>query len=142
MSHLRRLCAASARASLTKLENLGITSVNGLLRHYPSRHLTVTSVSELDSAQEIAIIGTVWSVNRRGFGRGQQLQATEAVVGDATGNVQVVWFNQPYVARYVNANDRILVSGVLPRIPRQANARRQTTSRSCRTPPRLYLPAA
>ena len=94
-----------------KLGNLGITNVNGLLRHYPSRHLTVTSVSELDSAQEIAIIGTVWSVNRRGFGRGQQLQATEAVVGDATGNVQVVWFNQPYVARYVNNNDRILVSG-------------------------------
>ena len=34
-----------------KLENLGITNVNGLLRHYPSRHLTVTSVSELDSAR-------------------------------------------------------------------------------------------
>ncbi len=94
-----------------KLENLGITTVSGLLRHYPSRHLSVTSVAELDSAQETAIIGTIWSVNRRGYGRGQQMQATEAVVGDASGNIQVVWFNQPYVARYVSSGDRILISG-------------------------------
>ncbi len=94
-----------------KLENLGITSVNDLLRHYPSRHLAVTSVSELEGAQETAIAGTVWSVGRRGFGHGQQMQATEAVVGDASGNIQVVWFNQPFVARYVSSGDRILVSG-------------------------------
>lgn len=94
-----------------KLKNLGITTVHDLLRHYPSRHLAVANVAELEGSHETAIVGAVWSVNRRGFGRGQQLQATEAVIGDATGNVQVVWFNQPYVARYVTAGDRILVSG-------------------------------
>ncbi len=122
----RRLSAAPAVPSLEsppiivrgigpgiadKLGNLGITTVNGLLRHYPARHLVVSTVAELDGEGEKAIAGTVWSVGRRGFGRGQQMQATEAVVGDATGNVQVVWFNQAYVARYVSGGDRILVSG-------------------------------
>ena len=94
-----------------KLGNLGVTTVNGLLRHYPARHLAVSTVAELDGEGEKAIVGTVWSVGRRGFGRGQGIQSTEATVSDATGNVQVVWFNQPYVARYVKSNDRILVSG-------------------------------
>ena len=94
-----------------KLKNLGVDTVRGLLYHYPSRHLAITSVSELEGAHETAIVGTVWSVSSRGFGRGAALKATEAVVGDATGNVQVIWFNQPYVARYVNNGDRILVSG-------------------------------
>ncbi|MDE2969717.1 MAG: ATP-dependent DNA helicase RecG [Chloroflexota bacterium] len=94
-----------------KLGNLGVTTVNGLLRHYPARHLAVSTVAELDGAGEKAIVGTVWSVGRRGFGRGQQMQATDAVVGDATGNVQVVWFNQAYVAGTIKNGDRILVSG-------------------------------
>ena len=94
-----------------KLENLSVTTVRGLLYHYPARHLTVTNVSELDGGQETAVVGTVWDVGSRGFGRGQAIRSTEAVLGDATGNVQVVWFNQPYVARYVNAGDCILVSG-------------------------------
>ncbi len=94
-----------------KLENLGVTTVRGLLYHYPSRHLEVTRVADLVVGHETAIVGTVWSVASRGFGRGAALKATEAVIGDASGNIQVIWFNQPYVARYVHQNDRILVSG-------------------------------
>lgn len=94
-----------------KLENLGITTVNGLLRHYPSRHLAVSSIAELEGGHETAIIGTVWSVNRRGYGRGQQMQSTEAIVDDTTSTLQVIWYNQPYVARYVSNGDRVLISG-------------------------------
>jgi len=36
---------------------------------------------------------------------------TEAIVGDETGNVRVVWFNNPYIARNLKTNDRIIISG-------------------------------
>jgi ATP-dependent DNA helicase RecG len=36
---------------------------------------------------------------------------TEAVVGDQTGTVRVVWFNQPYLARTLTPNARIALSG-------------------------------
>jgi ATP-dependent DNA helicase RecG len=40
-------------------------------------------------------------------------RSTEAIVGDETGNVRVVWFNNPYLAKKLTTNDRIVLSGRL-----------------------------
>ncbi|MDD5702509.1 MAG: ATP-dependent DNA helicase RecG, partial [Dehalococcoidales bacterium] len=37
--------------------------------------------------------------------------STEATVGDETGNVRVVWFNQPYLAKSLKACSRVVISG-------------------------------
>ena len=93
-----------------KLENLGVTTVRDLLYHFPRRHLTMTSVRDLSPDEEQAVVGMVWEsgVIRLGAGR---MQATEAIIGDETGNIRVLWFNQPFVARTLKANDRVMVTG-------------------------------
>ena len=94
-----------------KLEALGIDTIRGLLYHYPSRHLAVSQIANLPQGEETAIVGSVWDVGLKRMGKGGALQSTEAVLGDETGNIRVMWFNQPYVARYVRPGNRIIVNG-------------------------------
>lgn len=94
-----------------RFEKLGVRSVRDLLYFFPSRHLDysqVKSVSELVPGEEETIIANVWQATEtRPGGR----KSTEAIVGDDTGNVRVVWFNNPYVARNLPSNSRIVLSG-------------------------------
>jgi len=94
-----------------RFEKLGVRSVRDLLYFFPNRHLDysqVKSVSELVEGEEETIIVNVWQAfESRPGGR----KSTEAIVGDDTGNVRVVWFNNPYVARNLPVNSRIVLSG-------------------------------
>ncbi len=95
----------------SRFEKLGVHSVRDLLYFFPNRHLDysqVKSVSEIVEGEEETIIANVWQAfESRPGGR----KSTEAVVGDDTGNVRVVWFNNPYVARNLPTNSRIVLSG-------------------------------
>ncbi len=96
---------------VTRFEKLRVRSIRDLLYFFPNRHLDysqVKSVSELIEGEEETIIANVWQAfESRPGGH----KSTEAVVGDDTGNVRVVWFNNPYVARNLPANSRIVLSG-------------------------------
>jgi len=37
--------------------------------------------------------------------------STEAIVGDETGNVRAMWFNNPYLAKTLQPNMKIVLSG-------------------------------
>ena len=96
-----------------RLAKLNVRTVYDLLYLLPRRYLDYTrrkSISELVVAEEQTVIGTIWQArvavlgNRRG---------TEAIVGDETGNVRVVWFNQPYLARTFRTNATIAISGTV-----------------------------
>jgi len=39
------------------------------------------------------------------------MKATEAVFGDDTGNASAIWFNQPYLAKQMPVNARVVISG-------------------------------
>jgi ATP-dependent DNA helicase RecG len=85
--------------------------VRDLLYLFPNRHLdysTRTRVSDLVHGGEATIVANVWQAHEsRPGGR----RSTEAIVGDETGNVRVVWFNNPYIVRQLSPNMRIVVSG-------------------------------
>jgi len=90
---------------------LGVRTVRDLLYFFPHRHLDysqVKFVSQLAEGEEQTIEANVWQsqVTMLGGRRG-----TEAIVGDETGNVRVVWFNQPYLAKKLATNTRIVLSG-------------------------------
>ncbi len=94
-----------------KFAKLGVKTVRDLVYFFPNRHLDYSQVkfiSQLGEGEEQTIVANVWQaqVTRLG-GR----QGTEAIVGDETGNVRVVWFNQPYLAKKLRTNDRIVLSG-------------------------------
>ncbi len=96
-----------------KFTKLNVRTVRNLLYFFPRRYVDYSRkkpISELIAGEEQTIIGTIWQArvatlgNRRG---------TEAIVGDETGNIRVVWFNQPYLAKNFRTNARIVISGTV-----------------------------
>ena len=95
----------------TKFGKLGVKTIRDLLYFFPHRHLDysqIKHISQLTEGDEQTIMANVWQaqVTRLGYRQG-----TEAIVGDETGNMRVVWFNQPYLAKRLSTNVRIVLSG-------------------------------
>ncbi|MFH0768928.1 MAG: OB-fold nucleic acid binding domain-containing protein, partial [Chloroflexota bacterium] len=95
----------------TKFSKLGIKTVRDLLYFFPHRHLDYSqrkTISQLAEGNEETIVANVWQAQViRPGGR----RSTEAIVGDETGNVRVVWFNNPYLAKKLTTNTRLIISG-------------------------------
>jgi ATP-dependent DNA helicase RecG len=99
---------AGLQARLAKLD---VRTVRDLLYHFPNRHndfADVSTIAELMRDQDQTVIVTVWHAHVARLGR---RPGTEADVGDETGSMRVVWFNQPYLAEQLKAGDRIVLSG-------------------------------
>jgi ATP-dependent DNA helicase RecG len=90
---------------------MGVKTVRNLLYFFPHRHLDYSQlkyISQLTEGEEQTIVANVWqALESRPGGR----RSTEAIVGDETGNIRVVWFNQPYLAKKLTTNARIMLSG-------------------------------
>jgi ATP-dependent DNA helicase RecG len=102
-----------ATSVANKFAKLNVKTVRDMLYFFPRRYVDysrIKPISELVEGEEQTIMGTIWQAkvatlgNRRG---------TEAIVGDKTGNIRVVWFNQPYLAKSFRTNARIVVSGTV-----------------------------
>ncbi len=95
----------------TKFNKLGVKTVRDLLYFFPHRHLDYSqkkSISQLTEGAEETIIANVWQTQEIRLGG---RRSTEAIVGDETGNVRVVWFNNPYLAKKLPTNTRVVLSG-------------------------------
>jgi ATP-dependent DNA helicase RecG len=95
----------------TRFKKLGVITIRDLLYFFPHRHLDYSqrkSIAQLEIGREETIIANVWQTQRIRMG---SQPGTEAVVGDETGNIRIVWFNNPYIARQLKTNTRIMVSG-------------------------------
>jgi ATP-dependent DNA helicase RecG len=90
---------------------LGVKTIRDLLYFFPSRHLDYSkmkTVSQLTEGQEETIVANVWEAKiTMPGGR----RSTEVIVGDETGNVRAVWFNNPYLAKTLVPNMKIVLSG-------------------------------
>jgi ATP-dependent DNA helicase RecG len=100
-----------AISSASKLSKLGVKTIRDLLYFFPRRHLDYSqrkSISQLTVGEEQTVLVVVWEarIARLGPQRG-----TELIVGDDTGNMRAVWFNQPYLARNFPTNTQIVLSG-------------------------------
>jgi ATP-dependent DNA helicase RecG len=95
----------------SKLARLGVGTIRDLLYFFPRRHLDYSqrkSIAELEVGEEQTILATVWEarIARLGTQRG-----TEVILGDETGNIRAVWFNQPYLAKNFPTNAKLVISG-------------------------------
>jgi ATP-dependent DNA helicase RecG len=94
-----------------KFGKLGVKTVRDLLYFFPHRHLDYSQlkfISQLAEGEEQTIVANVWQAQETRLGG---RRGTEAIVGDETGNIRVVWYNQPYLARKLATNARIMLSG-------------------------------
>jgi ATP-dependent DNA helicase RecG len=98
-------------AAEAKFKKLGVETVRDMLYFFPRRHIDYASrrcVADLQVGADQTLIGAVWEARQKFFGG---RPGTEAIVGDDTGNIRVVWFNRPYLAKQLKTNSQIVLSG-------------------------------
>lgn len=94
---------------------LRIGTIRDLLYHFPHRYddySRVVPISALQVGEQRTVVARVWSSTAVVIGRTVR-KSTELIVGDETGNMQVVFFNNPYPAQKLRTNQRVTLSGTV-----------------------------
>ena len=97
-----------------RLKRLDVETVRDLLYLFPRRHedySSVVSISEIVPGRECTVVATVWESRVLSQGPKGRRKDTEAVLGDDTGNVRVIWFGQHYLARTLSPGRKVAISG-------------------------------
>ncbi len=99
------------KQNVPRLEKLGVSTVSDLVQLFPVRHndfSNVRPVSRLVPGTDQTAILTVWEASQTMLGR---RKSTQAVLGDDTGNIRAVWFNNPWMARQLKQGSTVVLSG-------------------------------
>lgn len=105
---LKSVGPARARALL----RLGIDTVGSLLHHYPRRYFDRTNcerIGRLHPGTEATVQGEVLTSGERRTRRGGSLQTV--TLGDDTGVLFCIWFNQSYLLKQFRPGQRVMASG-------------------------------
>jgi ATP-dependent DNA helicase RecG len=97
---------------ITKFDKLGVHTVRELLLLFPRRHVDYgqpVPVADLELGREQTVRAHVWSARERQMGF--RMRSTEATIGDSSGMMRCIWFNQPWVAKQLPVNAEIVVAG-------------------------------
>jgi ATP-dependent DNA helicase RecG len=100
-------------ATSSKLKKLGIEIASDLIFYYPHRYddfSVTTNISELKPGLITTVVGELESIKSRQT-RYKRKSLTEGIVGDETGSIKVVWFNQPWISDNLKTGDEISLSG-------------------------------
>ena len=96
----------------SRLKRLGVETVEDLLYHFPHRHndfANVRKISDLEFGEEQTVLVNVWEATETR--QGARRRSTQAVLGDETGNVRAIWFNNPYLVKTLRPGTKLVVSG-------------------------------
>jgi ATP-dependent DNA helicase RecG len=96
-----------------KLKRMGVNTVRDLLFHFPHRYedfSKITKISEVKLNGPFCIQGKILEIkNIRTWKK--RMILTKALVQDESGAIQVIWFNQPYLAKTFKKDDNISLVG-------------------------------
>ena len=108
-----RLRGVSSKMS-ERLKRLDVATVRDLLYLFPRRHedySNVVNISGIIPGQECTVVATIWESRVIRQGPGGRRQDTEAVLGDESGNIRVIWFGQRHLARTLSPGLLVAISG-------------------------------
>ena len=106
------------------LAGIGIRTVGDLLRHYPRRHIdrtTVQAIGDLDAGEHATVLGTVKRVRPAHTHR----SPVTVTVADGTGELDLAFFNQPWVAKRYRVGVEVAAWGVASRYGRRLQLAQQ-----------------
>ncbi|PIP19264.1 MAG: DNA helicase RecG [Candidatus Omnitrophica bacterium CG08_land_8_20_14_0_20_41_16] len=98
--------------------NLGIYTILGLLYYFPRRYedrTNLVTISDLEEGKIQTIKVQVLASGQRNSWRRRSFSITQAEVGDETGRVSCVWFNQPYLKEYLKPGKSLILYGKVER---------------------------
>jgi len=96
-----------------KLKKLGIKTVGDILFHFPHRYEDFSNLIPISKAEpggpfcfqgEIVDIKNIRTFRKR-------MMLTQATLGDKTGKLKVIWFNQPYLINTFKKGDYLCLAG-------------------------------
>jgi ATP-dependent DNA helicase RecG len=99
-------------AVAVKLAALGIHTVGDLVDYYPRKYNDYSQVTKVRDIKPgpITIQANIDQVKGRYVRRGMHI--TEAVAGDRTDSVRLIWFNQPYREASIKHGQTYFISGL------------------------------
>lgn len=100
--------------SAIRLEKLAIKTVNDLLYHFPSYYQDfrkVRRIGQLRPGEVASVRGEIRKFENRLTKTGKTLQ--RAILADATGQLELLWFNQPFRAQSLTSGQLVVASGMI-----------------------------
>jgi len=100
---------------VSALKRLGITTVEDVLRHFPSRYETAGGSAQARSlvpGTKVTLFGSLSGLKAKKLWKSRR-NATEGWFEDSSGRVKVMWFNQPYMASYVAQDTAVKITGTV-----------------------------
>lgn len=95
-----------------RLKQLEIKTVGDLLYHFPFRYLDyslISSINKIQPGEIVSIKGQITAIKNVYTQRGKRFQ--KATVQDSTGNIDVIWFNQPFIIKNLKVGYEVNLSG-------------------------------
>lgn len=101
-----------------KLRGLNVRTIRDLLFYFPRQHLDyskLTKIADIPFQEVTTTVGLIWDVENKAMNKGKM--RTIARISDATGQLYVTWFNQPYLKKQLDAakGEYLVVTGVKQR---------------------------
>jgi len=100
-------------AMAEKLAKIGLETIGQAAVYYPFRYddfSRQSSISEARVGETANFVGMIDIIDTRRSPR-RRMYLTEAILNDGTGQLRLVWFNQPFLARNLHEGDRLSVAG-------------------------------
>jgi len=100
-----------------RLKNMGITTLRDLLFHFPRTYQdlsNITPIKNIKEGESYCVAGNILDIQALQTYR-KRMHLTEAVIEDKTGNIKVVWFNQPYLKNTLRKGDSVFLAGKVTR---------------------------
>lgn len=91
------------------LGKLGVQTLRDLAYLFPRRHNVVRTIAQLVPDEEQTVVATLWEARPVRLGRA--MEGTEGVIGDDTGNIRAIWFNQKRLAQWLKPGARYVFTG-------------------------------
>ena len=103
---------AISKRTINLAKRLSLASPEEFLYFFPNRHedfSRIVKIKHVVPGEFQTVIATIWESKVITLGRYRK--GTETTIGDDTGNIKVVWFNQPYLAKSLSTGSSIVISG-------------------------------
>jgi ATP-dependent DNA helicase RecG len=96
-----------------RLKKLGIKTLGDLLFYFPERYEDLSRIKKIKDIkinEEACLRAELIEIEQEKTWK-RKLSITKAIVQDDSGAIQIVWFNQPYLAKNLKKGDQLLLSG-------------------------------
>ncbi|MFH1780696.1 MAG: OB-fold nucleic acid binding domain-containing protein, partial [Candidatus Nealsonbacteria bacterium] len=97
----------------SRLKKLGVNQLKDLLYHFPHRYedfSNIVPIAKAKAEENCCFRGKVLEITSTRTWK-KRMSITEAVLGDETGAIKIVWFNQPYLINVLKKGDGLCVVG-------------------------------